>query len=73
MARRLRLDPAMGGMTLVAMTGYGQEEERRRTREAGFHSHLVKPVTSTCSRNCCRHCRRINRVTAGSWQRLLIE
>jgi PAS domain S-box-containing protein len=43
-ARRLRLEPAMGGMTLVAMTGYGQEEERRRTREAGFHSHLVKPV-----------------------------
>ena len=43
-ARRLRLDPAMSGMTLVAMTGYGQEEERRRTREAGFHSHLVKPV-----------------------------
>jgi PAS domain S-box-containing protein len=43
-ARRLRLDPAMGGMTLVAMTGYGQEEERRRTREAGFYSHLVKPV-----------------------------
>jgi len=43
-ARRLRLEPVMGGMTLVAMTGYGQEEERRRTREAGFHSHLVKPV-----------------------------
>jgi PAS domain S-box-containing protein len=43
-ARRLRLEPAMAGMTLVAMTGYGQEEERRRTREAGFHSHLVKPV-----------------------------
>jgi len=43
-ARRLRLEPAMGGLTLVAMTGYGQEEERRRTREAGFHSHLVKPV-----------------------------
>jgi CheY-like chemotaxis protein len=42
--RRLRLDPAMGGMTLVAMTGYGQEEERRRTRDAGFHSHMVKPV-----------------------------
>ena len=43
-ARLLRLEPAMSGMTLVAMTGYGQEEERRRTREAGFHSHLVKPV-----------------------------
>jgi PAS domain S-box-containing protein len=43
-ARRLRLEPGMGGLTLVAMTGYGQEEERRRTREAGFDSHLVKPV-----------------------------
>src|SRR5262249_51493418 len=43
-ARRLRLEPAMCSLTLVAMTGYGQEEERRRTREAGFHSHLVKPV-----------------------------
>ena len=43
-ARRLRIEPAMRGMTIVAMTGYGQEEERRRTREAGFHSHLVKPV-----------------------------
>jgi len=43
-ARRLRLEPAMCGLTLVAMTGYGHEEERRRTREAGFHSHLVKPV-----------------------------
>jgi PAS domain S-box-containing protein len=43
-ARRLRQDPATRGMTLVAMTGYGHEEERRRTREAGFYSHLVKPV-----------------------------
>src|SRR5215813_9720710 len=43
-ARRLRLEPSMSGLTLVAMTGYGQEEERRRTQEAGFHLHLVKPV-----------------------------
>ncbi|HEY8460514.1 MAG TPA: PAS domain-containing protein [Blastocatellia bacterium] len=43
-ARRSRMDPATKDLTLVAMTGYGQEEERRRTREAGFHSHLVKPV-----------------------------
>ena len=43
-ARRLRPELAMRGMTLVAMTGYGQEEDRRRTREAGFHLHLVKPV-----------------------------
>jgi CheY-like chemotaxis protein len=43
-ARRLRQEPATSGMTLVAMTGYGHEEERRRTQEAGFYSHLVKPV-----------------------------
>jgi CheY-like chemotaxis protein len=29
---------------LIALTGYGQESDRRRTREAGFHDHLVKPV-----------------------------
>jgi CheY-like chemotaxis protein len=29
---------------LVAVTGYGQPEDRRRTREAGFHDHLVKPI-----------------------------
>src|SRR5262249_29836088 len=40
----LRQDPATSGITLVAMTGYSQEEERRRTRDAGFHLHLVKPV-----------------------------
>ncbi len=43
-ARRLRQEPAMSGMALVAMTGYGQEEERRRTQETGFNLHLVKPV-----------------------------
>jgi PAS domain S-box-containing protein len=43
-ARRLRMEPATRDITLVAMTGYGHEEERRRTHEAGFHLHLVKPV-----------------------------
>ena len=43
-ARRLRLEPAMKGVTMVAMTGYGQEEDRQRTQEAGFHLHLVKPI-----------------------------
>jgi CheY-like chemotaxis protein len=31
-------------MTLVAMTGYGQEEDRQRTQEAGFNLHMVKPI-----------------------------
>lgn len=29
---------------LLALTGYGQEEDRRRSREAGFDHHLVKPI-----------------------------
>jgi CheY-like chemotaxis protein len=32
------------GSLVVALTGYGQDEDRRRTREAGFDRHLVKPV-----------------------------
>jgi PAS domain S-box-containing protein len=43
-AQRLREIPGMGDAVLVAMTGYGQEEDRRRSREAGFARHLVKPV-----------------------------
>ena len=31
---------------LIAMTGYGQPEDRERTRQAGFSRHLVKPVDS---------------------------
>jgi PAS domain S-box-containing protein len=42
--RRLRLEPAMKETMLVAMTGYSQEEDRKRTQEAGFHLHMVKPV-----------------------------
>jgi two-component system, sensor histidine kinase len=42
-ARRLRAD-GLGGKLLVAMTGYGRDEDRRLAREAGFDEHLVKPV-----------------------------
>ncbi len=31
-------------MTLVALTGWGQDEDRRRSQEAGFNLHVVKPV-----------------------------
>jgi PAS domain S-box-containing protein len=43
-AERLRALPVLHGVKLIAMTGYGQEEDRRRSREAGFDHHLVKPV-----------------------------
>lgn len=43
-ARRLRLDPATHDVHLVALTGYGGAEDRRRSKEAGFDAHLVKPV-----------------------------
>ena len=43
-AVRLRAMPEARGAVLVAVTGWGQEEDRRRTREAGFDRHLVKPV-----------------------------
>ena len=43
-ARRLRGMPGFEAVTLLALTGWGQEEDRRRSLEAGFDHHLVKPV-----------------------------
>jgi PAS domain S-box-containing protein len=43
-ARRIRAQENIGKPVLVAMTGYGQSEDRQRAREAGFSLHLVKPV-----------------------------
>jgi two-component system CheB/CheR fusion protein len=43
-ARRLRQEFRPEDMLLVAVTGYGQEEDRRHSREAGFNAHLVKPI-----------------------------
>jgi signal transduction histidine kinase len=43
-ARRLRAEPATRDAVLVAVTGYGREEDVARSREAGFDHHFVKPV-----------------------------
>ena len=43
-AQRLREVPGFGEVVLVAVTGYGQDNDRSRSREAGFDHHLVKPV-----------------------------
>jgi signal transduction histidine kinase len=42
--RRIRAEPWGQDILLVALTGWGQEQDRRRSREAGFDSHLVKPL-----------------------------
>ena len=42
-ARHLRSEPGLGEIVLVAVTGWGQEEDRRRSLEAGFDDHLTKP------------------------------
>ena len=43
-ARKLRGDPATAQARLIAVTAYGRDEDRRRSHEAGFERHLVKPV-----------------------------
>ena len=42
--RRIRQEPWGQGIVIVAATGWGQEEDRRRSHEAGFDHHMVKPV-----------------------------
>jgi CheY-like chemotaxis protein len=41
---RIREQPWGKGMVLIALTGWGQEEDVRRSHEAGFDHHMVKPV-----------------------------
>ncbi len=44
-ARQVRGRPWQAAHELVALTGWGQQQDRHRTAEAGFDAHLVKPVT----------------------------
>lgn len=46
-ARRTRAELGAATPALIAMTGYGQPEDRRRALEAGFDAHMVKPVNAT--------------------------
>ena len=43
-ARHIRGQPWGRGIVLIALTGWGQESDRRRSHEAGFDNHLTKPV-----------------------------
>jgi CheY-like chemotaxis protein len=43
-AKAVRADPNLRSVRLIALTGYGQHEDRRRAEEAGFDSHVTKPA-----------------------------
>ncbi len=43
-ARRMRMEPTLKNIVLVAMTGYGQDSDRQSSLDAGFNHHLVKPA-----------------------------
>ena len=47
LARQIRKLPGMDAAVLIALTGYGQEEDRANTRAAGFDHHFVKPIDTT--------------------------
>src|SRR5688572_33233306 len=44
-AQAIRRDPLLAHVQLIALTGYGREEDRARVAAAGFDQHLTKPVT----------------------------
>jgi signal transduction histidine kinase/ActR/RegA family two-component response regulator len=46
-ARRLRVEPRLRNCLIAAISGYGQDDDRRRSEEAGFDAHLVKPFDLT--------------------------
>ena len=56
--------PAANDVLLVAVTGWGQPEDRRRTQEAGFDHHLVKPPELDAIRGICARARRGNAAPA---------
>jgi PAS domain S-box-containing protein len=45
LARSIRQESRLASVVLVALTGYGRDEDKRKAREAGFDDHLVKPLT----------------------------
>jgi PAS domain S-box-containing protein len=55
LAAKLRAQPWGAGMTLVATTGWGQPEDKRRAAAAGFDAHLTKPVNPEAVLSLLRH------------------
>jgi len=53
LARRIRRQPWGASVCLVALTGWGTEKDRRRSQDAGFDHHLVKPATPESLEEIC--------------------
>ena len=66
-AMRLRERPECAGTLIVAVTGWGQEEDRRRSREAGFDLHLVKPVNADTLKGLLAVSESVTRASCGTW------
>ena len=47
LAQAIRRRPEWNDIWLVAVTGYGQESDKKAAKEAGFNDHLVKPISTT--------------------------
>jgi DNA-binding response OmpR family regulator len=60
-ARRIRRQPWGKTVALIAVTGWGQEQDRLRTAEAGFDAHLIKPVGHADLLSALRACGRTTR------------
>jgi CheY-like chemotaxis protein len=54
LAREFRKNPKLERVFLIALTGWGQPDDRQRTREAGFDVHVVKPVDAEALRKLMR-------------------
>jgi CheY-like chemotaxis protein len=68
-ARQIRQHPWGNNMVLIALTGWGQDEDRRRSREAGFDAHLVKPVDHRSLENILVECSSADRTNSGNSRR----
>jgi len=58
LAQRIRSGERGGDIVLVALTGWGQDDDRRRSRQAGFDHHLVKPADPQHIERICREMQR---------------
>jgi CheY-like chemotaxis protein len=51
-ARRLRADPSLASVKLLALTGWGAPGDLERTKQAGFQAHLTKPIEPQALQEC---------------------